>query len=237
MIYFFYSTDRAKGRAKARKLFDNLKAKKPDASFIELNEESVVDVSLLELVGNQGLFERKIVVFLKDVLQSEKKEEILKFIKDLAKSENIFIWSESDLLALEIKKIESNSEKADIEKKELKEKKEAWSTFTLADALGRRDKKELWKLYTKAVMLGKSAEEIHGIIFWQVKSILQAFGANSAEAAGLKPYPFTKAKQFSKNFKEEELKNKLMSLTEIYHEAHRGEKNFEIEMEKFVLSI
>ena len=63
MIYFFYGPDIETSRKKARALFESLKVKKPDASFGELVAEGITSDKIIELVGGQGLFSNKSVVF------------------------------------------------------------------------------------------------------------------------------------------------------------------------------
>ena len=86
----------------------------------------------------------------------------------------------------------------------------------------RRDKKQLWILYTQAKREGISDEEIHGILFWQVKAMLLAARSKDAGAAGLNPFVYSKSKGFLKNFEEKEVENISSSLVTLYHDSRRG---------------
>jgi hypothetical protein len=109
--------------------------------------------------------------------------------------------------------------------------------FEFADALGRKDKKSLWVLFQDALEEQVPAEEIHGIFFWQVKSMLLAQKCKSPIDANMKPYPFQKAREYSRNYKDGELEKISFKLVSMYHEAHRGNEDFHIALESFILSL
>ena len=107
--------------------------------------------------------------------------------------------------------------------------------FAMADALGARDKKTLWILYRQAVEAGKVPEEIHGILFWQAKSIALAARTNSATEADLNPFVYGKAKRYAANYSDKEINNLLERLVAVYHDSHRGIHEFETAMERLIL--
>jgi hypothetical protein len=109
--------------------------------------------------------------------------------------------------------------------------------FEFADALGRRDKRGLWVLFQDALAEQVSAEEINGIFFWQVKSMLLAKKCKTAEDAGMKSFPFQKAREYSRNYKDGELEKLSSELVGMFHEAHRGNIDFHVALEKFILSL
>ncbi len=55
--------------------------------------------------------------------------------------------------------------------------------------------------------------------------------------SGLSPFVFRKANQFAKNYSENELQKLSSNLIDIYHNARRGVKPLDIELEKFTLNI
>ncbi|MFA6464068.1 MAG: hypothetical protein WCV55_03630 [Candidatus Paceibacterota bacterium] len=237
MIYYFSGTDSKKSFEKASGLFQSLKSKKPDASFLSFDEEEISLSILDELISSQGLFLKKIVAYLKCPLErTDLKKEILKKIKLLKESENIFVWVEKDLNASEEKTLSEASEKHLVSKGNIKEK-EDFNIFSLTESFGRKDKFKLWTLILEAYKMGKSAEEIQGVLFWQAKSIALSKSEKTAEGAGLKPFSYSKAKQFGNNFSDKEINEVLKKLVEMYHKAHLGKINFELALEEFALSL
>ena len=103
--------------------------------------------------------------------------------------------------------------------------------------MGRRDKRGLWVLYQDALAEQVPAEEVHGIFFWQVKSMLLVKKCKTAEEANMKPFPFQKSREYSRNYKDGELENLSSKLVSMYHEAHRGNEDFHISLERFILSL
>ncbi len=241
MFYFFYGKNE-KQKEKAVKLFESLKAKKPDATFLVFDDENITKSALDELVGSQGLFEKKIVCLFRNISKNEElNKDIFKKAGDFAKSENIFIWSEVSLKKDELSALKKLAEKSDVEEEKEKAKNffggsGEFNIFSLADAFGNRDKKKLWELFLKAREKA-TAEEIHGVLFWQLKAIAGASFAKDATDADLKPFVYSKAKGFSRNFNKKEIEDLSMKFVEMYHDAHRGKVDFMLSLEEFVLGV
>ena len=200
--------------------------------------ENLTKADLEIITGSQGLFEKKIVAKLANVLDNEElQDDILKNLPLMKTSENIIVWSEGKVNKEPLEKIKNHAEKT--EEFSLQEgfKQKEFSIFFLADALGEKDKKRFWALLVEAFRRGKVVEEIHGTLFWQLKTILLAKRTKTAEEAGINPFPYSKARSFAKNWEESELKQSISHLVDMYHKAHRGELDFEISLEKFALSI
>ena len=89
------------------------------------------------------------------------------------------------------------------------------NVFGIADAFSNRNKIEAWILYREAVSQGIPPEEISGIIFWKIKTMILSG---------------------SKFFSLDELKNNSSELVSLYHNAHRGESDFVIGLEQFILN-
>ena len=247
MIYFYYGTDTESSRKKAKITIDSLLLKKPDATLIKIGDEDLSLGKISELAGGQGLFSSKYIVFLyKTFDNKENKELILKSLKEIASSGNIFIFSEGKTDKASLTKIEKNAEKVQeftklekaLTKKEaLAQRGEKIDFFEFSNALGKRDKRELWVLYQDALSEQVPAEEVHGIFFWEVKSMLLAKKCKTAEEANMKPFPFQKARECSRNYKDGELENLSSKLVSMYHEAHRGNIDFFVALEKFILEL
>lgn len=245
MIYLIYGNKDETVRDKVRSIVNAQISKKPDALQFRVTDDNWAEMNLDELLGGQALFVQKYIVIFDHLLrqkghkeaQDYRQEQLFAKLKEFQESDHIFIFAEGELTKEVLKKFEKQAEKvqelSEVEKKE----KPRFNVFALADALGQKNKKELWVLYEKALMNGAVAEEIHPILFWQVKAMLGAVRAHSAEEAGLNPFVYKKSTMFAKNFSEAELKNVASKLVTMYHDARRGFVDMEVEMERFVLGI
>ncbi len=237
MIYILHGNHTEKAREKSHAIIDSLRAKKPDASFFSVQADTWNTITLDELIGGQGLFAQKYIIFFDNISENtDAKELIAEHTKDIAESENIFIFLEKKLDKA-FSALEKNAEKSQ-EFSRVEGKKEfGGGMFALADALGMRDKKHLWILFDDVRRKDTEWEEIHGIFWWQVKSMLLASKSGSAEEAGLKPFVYKKSLGFAKNFKPAELEKMSADLVMMYHQAHRGRVDFGSELEKWVLVV
>jgi len=239
MLYVIHGTDIDTARAKAHGLFDALREKKPDASAGTLTAEQVTLERLDELTQSQGLFENRQIIFMDRTLENKDvRELVLERIDELGESPNIFIFSEGKLTKEVLKKLEKRAEKIqEYEAKDAPKAKQDGGFFALADALGSRDKKSLWVLFREAMDKGAAPEEIHGILFWQAKSLALASQTRDAAEAGLNAFVYGKAKRYSANFKAGEIDALVSRLVHLYHRAHRGEGDFELSLEKLILDL
>lgn len=201
-----------------------------DAANISIDE-------LLEWSGTEaGLFGEKIFVVLDSILENE---EILSFIEEkggeLAASKSIFIILQEKLSAAQKKAlthtlvaVESFDTTADT--------KQSFSIFALTDAFCARDKKQTWAILQKTLEKA-SPEEVHGTLWWQVKILLQISDAEAggAEALGIKPFVYSKAKQALKKYSRKEIEAIGTELVAMYHDAHRGIGEFSMRLEQLIL--
>ena len=217
MIYLFYGPDIETSRTKARALFESLKAKKPDASFGELGAEGLVADKIIELVGGQGLFSNKCVVFCDNIFSDIEAREIAEpFISELKSSPNIFILLEKEPIKKIFEKLEKSAEKSQEFENSASAPKKEWNDFALANAIAARNSLKAWKEYRVLVERDPEFEKIHGQIFWKVKAL---------------------AISRSPVFSTKEINSMLRTLALMYHRAHRGNCDFELSMEKFLLKL
>lgn len=244
MLYFIYG-DPNKSFEKATKLVDSMLAKKPDAEVFKINSDNFDTGKLDELISGQSLFAKKYIVQISRILESDEAGEVLlEKLPEIQKSENIFVWVEAKVDVKTLKHIEKRAEKIQEFSAEKRgstsgkwgHRADAPNIFALADAFGEKNSKKLWLLYLEAIK-NSAPEEIHGILWWQLKSMIVANRSDSAEEAGLKPFVYSKSKRMAKNFTEEELENLSEKMTEIYHESRRGGADLETRLEAFVLGL
>lgn len=237
MLYVLHGNDFDGRKAKKDELLSTLKKKRPDAEVFTLESEDLEPQVLDELLGSQGLFESKNIILGKDLFaETEVRTIVQARLEALADSPNVFLFEEGKLQAATVKKVKKHAESVFGFEKAMKSE-EGQNRFAFADALGRKNKKDLWVEYQKALYEGSRAEELHGLLFWQVKSMILAKEAKSPEEAGMKPFPYKKSKQFANNFNEGDLENFSKELVALYHDAHRGYFRLKDGLEKWILDL
>ncbi len=155
-------------------------------------------------------------------------------LPQLSSHESIFVIIEGVLLAPEKKKFARLTEHLDETKGETAQR---FNTFALSDALLARNKKQLWMGLCEATESGVSAEEIIGILWWQLKTLRLVARSKTAEEAGMKDFTFNKAKRALMSFKQGEIERLSQSLLEVYHQGHAGEHDIDLALEKWTLSL
>lgn len=238
MLYFFYGTDTDKAREKAREMIVALPKKKPEAEVFRIDSENWNAAFMEEMITGQGLFHKNYIVEIVSLFENpEAKEHFLQKLKSVSASPNIFVMREGAVDKETLLVIADAAEKVQSFARAKSGMRPEFNIFSLADAFGRRDKKTLWILYQKAAASGAAPEEIHGTLFWQLKNMLLAMRCKTAEEANLKPFPWSKAKVFAKNWNEEELKKLSGRFVTLYHDSHRGIHDFGIALERFILTM
>jgi len=222
-----------------------LRAKKPEALVVSLNDENASIDKISELAVSHDLFGDKYLVLCKRILEVE---EVASFVSEnanvLAESENIFIFLEGEVKSdlLNILKVHA-SKIQEVIKTRVEEAREASvgkahanELFAITDSLGRRDSRDLWSRFIVALASGVSVEEIFWKFVWVNKSMILSATSGSAGEAGMKPYSFDKSKRFASNYKSGELETQSEHFVRMYHDHNRGGLPLELALEKFILS-
>lgn len=237
MFYFLYGTDTHKAREKLHSLLDLAKKKRPEAEVFKMTTENWREGQFDELLVSQGLFEQKYTVVLDNLFE---RKDIREYISDrlegLKESDQIFLFLEGKVDASSLKKIEKHSEKTQ-EFEKATETKPQVNPFAITDGLLEKDKKKLWLNYIDLIEKGGVPEEIHGILFWQVKNMILASRATSTAETGLSPFVYKNALRGSRNYKTEELQQMSTGLVEMTHKVRRGQGELGIMMEKWMLGL
>lgn len=155
-------------------------------------------------------------------------------LKEMGESENVFVVIEGALLAAPKKMYAKHAESLEEFKAE---KAERFNTFAMADALSAKDKKKLWMLLQEAHQAGLAAEEIIGVLWWQLKTLRLAATTGSAKEAGMKDFPYNKAKRSLSTFKDGELEKISTNLLRVYHDGHGGVRDINLALERWCLTI
>jgi len=235
MLTVLVGTDKhARGERLAALLFPYVKG---GADIRAYSDVSFDPDELRGIAGSQSLFGEKIVVTITGLSDTtELREEFEKIIPILAESTHRFILSENALVAAFVKKAQAHDATVEEFKEKDKPKKaEVFNTFALTDAFADRNRAQAWAFYRKAIDLGLEPRELHGKIFWIVKSMLVASTAKSAGESGLNPFVYQKAKRSSQNFAPGELERFTVELAEMFHDALVSGINIETALEAFIL--
>lgn len=207
MIYIYTGNDIKNKNISLKKLCN-------DSSPIFLRETEFIKEEILNYAKSVSLFGGIQTIVIEDLIKSGdisfSKEDII----SLKESENLFILIEEKLLAADSKKYKDHSIIKDFNTTVIK-KNEKINVFDIADSFSKRDKMNTWILYRDAVLNGIPSEEISGIIFWKVKTMI-----------------LNGSKYFSLN----ELKKISGELVSLYHESHKGNLDFVIGLEQLILS-
>ncbi|MBK5215741.1 MAG: hypothetical protein JJE53_02965 [Candidatus Pacebacteria bacterium] len=207
MIYILTGNDIKNKNAYLKKLY------KEDRPTFALDASTTKEM-LFDYAGSVSLFGGSPIVVVDNITRDEEVSLSASDLEVLKDSLTTFVFMEEKLLASETKKYSKYATIEDFSKKETK-KAPKINVFDIADAFSRRDKIGTWILYRNAVSLGVSSEEISGIIFWKIKTMIL---------------------NGTKLFSVSELKNKSSELLSIYHKAHKGETDFVVGLEQFILS-
>jgi len=115
------------------------------------------------------------------------------------------------------------------------ETKEQYNPFQICDAFAYKDRKTAWILFQKALFNGITAEEVFWKIWWQIKTLILV--KNQPHDLNLHPFVIKKTLRNINNFTKEELNNLSWQLVSLYHKTRKGQAEFEIGLEKFILNI
>ena len=214
MLYVFGGNTSA--RKKMRSTLEALMKRAPLADVMRVSDENIGTVLYKEILAAQGLFYPKRIVVLDNALkEKENQENIVPYLKEMGKSDHIFLILEEDPSASLKTQLIKHATKAEMGEGEKKQKEQAdWSA---TNALEAREGERLWRALCASFLKGIAPEQVHGQLFWKGKQML--------------------IEKRSRNFKEEELKRMVAELAELPHRARRKGMDMEYALELFALSM
>jgi DNA polymerase III delta subunit len=219
------------GKSKRRKEFIRNLASKLSLTPQRIYDNDIQSVEIENLVSVQtGLFGDRELYVLDSLARTL---DIKNLMEGYAESNNIFIFSEETITKPITKVFEQYQANIQDFGKEEKKKDNKFNMFSLTDALGARDKKNLWLLFHQAIKNG-SPEEIHGILFWQVKNL--ALVKTSQTNPGMNPFVYQKTSGYAAKFTLEEIQKMARDLVHMFHNRDTY-STLDIEIEKFILSL
>lgn len=170
--------------------------------------------SLLECATSSNLFGESPIYIFEGVLTEGAVSLTTKDLTVLEKSNTDFIFLEDSWKATDEKKYKKYASIQSFLLPKMKEQPKV-NVFAITDAYGKRDKIGAWVLYRDAIEKGSEPEAISGLLFWKIKSL------------------FTSPQKI---FTTTELQKNSSAIVSLYHRAHRGEVDFTIGLEQFILS-
>jgi DNA polymerase III delta subunit len=232
MLSVYYGSDQVKARQQAHFAIDELL--KPGTELTRLEAGSYESGQLLSVCSAVSLFSPTAVYLLELSEEGMFFEEFMAQLDDLSQSTHHFVAILAEPSAALKKKIGAVA--SVIEEFQIAAT-QGFNPFKMADALATKDKKNLWLLLQEARQNGLVAEEIIGTLWWQLKAMRLAAVTKSATEAGMKDYPYKKAKSALHTFPVEVVEKKSRALLTLYHEGHRGMRDIDLALEEWVLTL
>ena len=233
MFTLFYGTDRNGVRDAATSYIE--KNKPADATLTTLDAAEYQSGQLADALGAASLFGgAEWFVIDTPSNNTECDEEVKSALAEMAESPNTFVVLEGALLAAPKKAYTKYAE--DMEECAA-EKSDRFNSFALAEALAGKDKRKLWVLLQEAKFEGLREEEIVGMLWWQLKALRLAQNTTSAAEAGMKDFPYNKAKRALSKFAPGEVEKLSQSLLELYHDGHAGVREMDVALEAWSLRL
>lgn len=233
MLAVYFGNDTIKVRRQALDFADEQKTK--GGNLVSLDSHGYQSGLFLNITSSASLFDDKAVYVIDTPSESkEMYEELLEYLLPMSESKDVFVVIERALLAIEKKKF---LKYAEINEEYKTDARERFNNFSLADALVKKDKKSLWLLLSEAKLSGIANEELVGVLWWQLKTLRLAKLTKSASEAGLKDYPYDKAKRSLAKFKEGELEGLSHQLVTLVHESRLGRLELDLALERWILTV
>ncbi len=233
MLKVFLGKDQIKIRQQAHLAIEDGMAEGKE--FVRLEPDNYEEGMLLNVSSAVSLFNPGTVYLVDSPAASDIfYTDFLTQVEELASSTNYFVVILEDLNAADKKKITKYAAVVEEYKKTADTK---FNPFQMADALAVKDKRTLWLFLQEAKQNGLAAEEIIGTLWWQLKSMRLASVTKSPEEAGMKDYPYRKAKSALNTFRLPDVEQKSRDLLKLYHEGHRGKRDLDLALEEWVLRL
>lgn len=229
----FYGSDRGGVRDAATKYIDNNIP--PDGTLTTIDAADFESGQLADALGATSLFGGS-EWFVLDTPSANPDfaEAVNDSLSELSESSNVFVILEGPLLAPAKKKYTKHATEST---EFAAEKADRFNSFAMAEALAEKDKRKLWVLLQEARLEGLREEEIIGMLWWQLKALRLAALTRSAAEAGMKDYPYNKAKRALSKFTAGEVERLSQSILELYHAGHAGLRDMDNALEQWVLEL
>lgn len=238
MILFLYGEDFKKRQKKLKETTLTLKKKRSNSEVFFINESDFKIDWLEELIYSKGLFDEKHIVILSNIFKNKDAESfVIKNLKKISESSHIFILTEEFLKKDLVKKISKQCYSIEEFPLNKKETEESFNVFSFTDAVGKRDAWQAWRLLNIGLLKNEKVESFYRLTFWMIKGMSAAKKFDLAKDANMKPFPFNKAKTYSRNYSNQELENISTQLIKASLKNRRGESSLLCSLEKIIIDL
>lgn len=223
MIYLFYGSDSDKVRRKAFEWVTAARTKDPQLYYLRLAREDLSQGILEEVAASNSLFTKRSLVLLDDPFPSRRtsdeddgEEASNSLVEDnielLAASNNAIVILAPKLLASKAKKIGAKAEKE--YKFDAPAAREYARGFNsgLVNALASKNNERLWLEVVRALRAGDAPEQLHGLLHWKARDLLDKHPTPAVRALSLE-------------------------LIELLQDSRRSGLDLELALERFALSL
>ena len=207
MIYILSGNNIKKRSAYLKALVNNREVIRPAPS--DTSRESLLGYS-----ESQNLFGDSPILLFENIIQEGTILLSPKELERIKDSTTTFIFLEDVLKAVNEKKYKKYATVERFDEKVVASSPK-FNTFVITDSFARHDKVRTWILYLEALESGIEPEAVSGLLFWKIKTMI--LGGHAL-------------------FSKEELQHQSSAIVSLYHRAHRGECDFAIGLEQFILS-
>lgn len=205
------------------------------SEVVRVGEGGVTLAESLGFLEQHGMFTAKVTLVIDRPFDTaEGKEFILEHGEVFEKSETQVFVIQPEVDALTKKKLEKLGT-VEVFEQPVAETVPPPNTFALVDALQAGDRKRAWILYRQLLESGASAEEVHGTLAWAARGVVLASKTKSAAEAGMKPYPYDKAKRVARALAPGVAEAQSAELVRLYHDARMGRGTLEDLLEVYLL--
>lgn len=236
MLAVFYG-DKVEARSKAVAAI--IKKLPAPVALQALSGTDITRERIKEALANTSLFGGSTIVTIAfPFSEGTHGDDIIALLPDIQTSETTCIIIEPSLSKDQIKSFKKYADSMEGFESTTLKKAPRFNTFLFADAIGNKDKKKLWILLEQSRKEGIAAEEIHGILFWQLKTMMiiaKEKGMGAAEL-DINPFVYRKAQGFLKLYKDDELARTTSNLVASLYAGRRSGQDGMFALEKFILS-
>ncbi len=236
MIYILTGTDQIKRQKEIEKI---RKAEGGESAFLlmtHLFEEGSLDV-YDELFSVRDLFGKKNFIRIKNWNNDEGLVSKIKEYSDFFLKEKNILVLETDSFTKTIEKKLQKLEPTMVSVGDVSTKKESTALFALTDACLARDKKRAWTLFFDAKKRGVSPEEIHGLMWWQYKTLALVSKTPKKEwsSLGISPFVLKKIESSLIKYKKEDVTSIINEFFSLVYNARQHSRDSYNALELFIL--